>query len=58
MSNTEVVDDVLNNTDAFSDGDGPQCARMSAKEMNRRSKKTDKTVESVSDAISAIVFFH
>jgi hypothetical protein len=68
MSNTKAVDDILSATEAFSDDDGPQCARISAKEMmrlekerdekNRRLKERDETIKFVSDATSAIVFFH
>jgi len=42
MSNTEAVNDVSNDTDAFSDEDGPQCARISAKEMMRLRKERDE----------------
>jgi hypothetical protein len=68
MANTKSVNNVSSATEVSSDEDGPQCARISAKEMmrleeerdetNRRLKERDETIKFVSDATSAIVFFH
>jgi hypothetical protein len=68
MARTKAADDVLNDTEASSGEDGPQCVRISAKEMARLSKERDEmsnqseerdeAIGSVSDETSAIVFFH
>jgi hypothetical protein len=58
MGNTKVVDDVLSEMGAFSDEGGPQWTRISREEMIRLSKERGEIIGSVSDATSAIIFFH
>ena len=58
ISNIEAIDNVLNNTDAFSDKDRLQYAKISAIEMVRLEKERDETIKSISNATFAIVFFY